>query len=152
AELEVARTDVTIGMLLSNVVGYFVIVTTAATLYQAGRHDIETTRQAAEALRPFAGNAAYVLFSIGLIGSGLLAVRVLAGSASSATAELLGWRAGLDETFPRARRFYSVFAVAVVLGIAVNAAGISPIRMLYLSAIVNGIAAPPLLLIVMLGA
>ena len=149
-ELADARADVIAGMTFSNVVQFFIILATASTLFRAGRHDIETTRQAAEALRPLAGNAAYALFAIGLIGSGLLAVPVLAGSASFAIAELLGWRAGLDEPFRRARRFYVVFGAAIAIGIAIDLVGQPPIRMLFYSAILNGIAAPPLMVIIML--
>jgi Mn2+/Fe2+ NRAMP family transporter len=138
------------GMTLSNVVFYFIIVTAGATLFRAGLRDIETTRQAAEALRPVAGPAAYLLFGVGLIGSGLLAIPVLAGSASFAIAELLGWRAGLNEPFRRAKRFYGVFTLAVVVGIALDVVNASPIRMLFLSSIVNGLAAPPLLVLIML--
>jgi NRAMP (natural resistance-associated macrophage protein)-like metal ion transporter len=150
AELRDARDDVTVGMAYSNLVFYFIIVTTASTLYRHGMHDVESTRQAAEVLRPVAGAAAYALFGIGLIGSGLLAIPVLAGSASFAIAELMGWRAGLDEPFRRARRFYLVFAAAVALGIGLDLFRFSPIRMLFLSSIVNGLAAPPLLVIIML--
>jgi Mn2+/Fe2+ NRAMP family transporter len=149
-ELADARDDVVVGMTFSNVVFYFIIVTTASTLFRAGQHDIQTTRQAAEALLPLAGNAAYLLFGIGLIGSGLLAIPVLAGSASFAIAELLGWRSGLNEPFRRARRFYTVFAAAVAIGIALDIVNASPIRMLFLSALVNGLAAPPLLLVIMM--
>ena len=150
AELADAQDDVIAGMTFSNVVQFFIIFATASTLFRAGRHDIETTRQAAEALRPLAGNAAYALFAIGLIGSGLLAVPVLAGSASFAIAELFGWRAGLDEPFRRARRFYVVFGVAIAIGIAIDLVGQPPITMLFYSAILNGIAAPPLMVIIML--
>jgi NRAMP (natural resistance-associated macrophage protein)-like metal ion transporter len=150
AELADARDDVVAGMTLSNLVAYFIIVTAGSTLFRAGRYDVETTRQAAEALRPLAGNAAYALFAVGLIGSGLLAIPVLAGSASFAIAELLGWRAGLNETFRRARRFYLVFGAAVAIGIAIDVLRMSPIRMLFVSAIVNGLAAPPMLVVIML--
>jgi NRAMP (natural resistance-associated macrophage protein)-like metal ion transporter len=149
-ELADAQADVVVGMTFSNVVQYFIILATASTLFRAGIHDIETTAQAAEALRPLAGQAAYVLFAIGLIGSGLLAIPILAGSASFAIAELRGWRAGLDQPFHRARRFYIVFAAAVIVGIALDLFSASPIRMLYYSAILNGLAAPPLMVIIMM--
>jgi Mn2+/Fe2+ NRAMP family transporter len=141
---------VVVGMTLSNVVFYFIIVTAGATLFRAGHRDIETTRQAAEALLPLAGPAAYLLFGVGLIGSGLLAIPVLAGSASFAIAELLKWRAGLDEPFHRAKRFYYVFACAVGVGVALDLIKASPIRMMFLSSLVNGLAAPPLLVVIML--
>ncbi len=149
-ELAEARDDVVAGMTLSNLVFYFIIVTAGATLFRSGVRDIDTTRQAAEALLPVAGRAAYLLFGVGLIGSGLLAIPVLAGSASFAIAELLGWRAGLDEPFRRAKRFYYVFASAVGVGIALDVVNASPIRMLFLSSLVNGLAAPPLLVVIML--
>jgi Mn2+/Fe2+ NRAMP family transporter len=149
-ELADARDDVIVGMTFSNLVQYFIILATASTLYRAGHRDIETSRQAAEALAPIAGRAASLLFSIGLVGSGLLAVPVLAGSASFAIAELRGWRAGLDEPFRRARRFYAVFAAAVAIGIAIDLFSASPIRMLFYSAILNGVVAPPLMIIIML--
>jgi NRAMP (natural resistance-associated macrophage protein)-like metal ion transporter len=152
AELVDAGEDVMLGMALSNIVAYAIILTAASTLFRAGVHDIQTTREAATALRPLAGDGAYLLFGVGLIGSGLLAIPVLAGSASFAVAELLGWHAGLNEPFRRARRFYTVFAAAVAIGIALDLIGFSPIRMLLVSAIVNGIAAPPLLALIMLAA
>ena len=151
-ELADARADVLTGMCLSNVVFYFIVLATASTLYRAGQYDIETTRQAAEALRPLAGNAAYLLFSMGLVGSGLLAIPVLAGSASFAVAELFGWRAGLDLRFRQAGRFYTVFGVAIAVGLSLDLTGVNPIRMLFLSALVNGLVAPPLLALVMLAA
>jgi NRAMP (natural resistance-associated macrophage protein)-like metal ion transporter len=149
-ELADARTDVIVGMTLSNLVQFFIILATASTLHRAGIRNIETTRQAAEALRPIAGDAAYLLFAAGLIGSGLLAIPVLAGSASFAIAELRGWRAGLDEPFRRARRFYLVFGTAIAIGTALVLFSASPIRMLFYSALLNGIAAPPLMVVIML--
>ena len=149
-ELRDARLDVATGICLSNVVFYFIILTTAATLHRVGRHDIQTAREAAEALRPLAGDGAYLLFALGLIGTGLLAVPVLAGSASFAVAEVFGWRAGLDLSPRRGRRFYLVFAGAVSAGMLLDLAGTNPIRMLFLSAVLNGLLAAPLLLLVML--
>ena len=149
-ELTDARLDVTSGMLFSNLVMFFIMLTTGATLHASGRTEIETAREAAEALRPLAGDGAYLLFGVGLIGTGLLAVPVLAASASFAIAEVFGWRSGLDLTPRRGRYFYIVFGGAVVAGMALNFAGTSPIRMLFLSALLNGLLAPPLLLLVML--
>jgi len=149
-ELRDARTDVAVGMTFSNCAAFAIIVTAGATLYRAGQRDIETTRQAAEALKPLAGNLAYLLFAIGLIGSGLLAIPVLAGSASFAIAELRGWRSGLDEKPRRAKRFYGVFAAAVAVGVVLDVVSASPIKMLFYSAILNGVAAPPLLVVIML--
>ena len=149
-ELRDARQDVFTGMAFSNVVMYFIILATAATLFRAGRNDIETSRQAAEALRPLAGDGAYLLFAVGLIGTGLLATPVLAGSASYAVAELFAWRAGLDLKPSQARRFYLVLGGAIVAGVLLNTLGLGAIRMLFLSAIINGLLAPPLMLLVML--
>lgn len=151
-ELRDARTDVLTGMCFSNVVFYFIVLATASTLYEAGTRDIGTTRQAAEALRPLAGEGAYLLFSIGLIGSGLLAIPILAGSASFAMAELFGWRAGLDLRWHQATRFYIVLSGAVGVGLILNFAGTNPMRMLFLSALVNGVVAPPVLALIMLAA
>jgi Mn2+/Fe2+ NRAMP family transporter len=149
-ELADARLDVTTGMLFSNVVMFFIMLTTGATLHATGRTEIQTAREAAEALRPLAGDGAYLLFGIGLIGTGLLAVPLLAASASFAIAEMFRWRAGLDLAPRRGRYFYIVFGGAVIAGMALNLAGTSPIRMLFLSALINGLLAPPLLLLVML--
>lgn len=149
-ELRDARLDVTTGMLFSNLVMYFIILATAATLHQAGQRDIESSRQAAEALRPLAGEAAYVLFALGLVGTGLLAIPILAGSASYAIAELFGWRSGLDLRPRQAHRFYLVLASAIVAGMALDVLDVNPIRMMVLSAVLNGVLAPPLLVLVML--
>ena len=149
-ELSDARLDVITGMLFSNVVMFFIMLATGATLHPSGRSEIETARGAAEALQPLAGDGAYLLFALGLIGTGFLAVPVLAGSASFAVAEVFGWRAGLDLSPRRGRRFYLVFAGAVATGVVLRLAGTNPIRMLFLSALLNGLLAPPLLLLVML--
>jgi NRAMP (natural resistance-associated macrophage protein)-like metal ion transporter len=149
-ELADARLDVFTGMFFSNVAMFFIMLATAVTLHPAGRTEIETARQAAEALRPLAGDLAYVLFALGLIGTGLLAIPVLAGSASFAVAEVFGWRSGLDLTPRRGRRFYLVFAGAVAAGMLLDLAGTNPIRMLFVCAVLNGLLAPPLLFLVML--
>jgi NRAMP (natural resistance-associated macrophage protein)-like metal ion transporter len=149
-ELRDARRDVFTGMAFSNLVMYFIILATAATLFRAGRTDIETSRQAAEALRPLAGNGAYLLFALGLVGTGLLAIPVLAGSGSYAVAELFGWRSGLDFKPRQARRFYVVLGGAIVAGALLNALHVGAVRMLFLAAILNGLLAPPLMLLVML--
>ncbi len=149
-ELRDARLDVTTGICLSNLVFYFIILTTGATLYRSGHRDIETARQAAEALRPLAGNLAYVLYAVGLIGTGMLAIPVLAGSASFAVAEVFGWRSGLDLSPWKGRRFYLVFAGAMVAGMTLDVFRFNPIRMLFYSAVLNGVLAPPLMLLVML--
>jgi len=145
-----ARLDVTVGMCFSNLVMYFIMLTTASTLFRTGLRDIQSSRQAAEALRPLAGDAAYLLFALGIIGTGLLAVPVLAGSASYAIAELFAWRAGLNLAPRRARQFYLVLAAAIVGGMLLDLFDTNPIRMLFLSALLNGLLAPPLLVLVML--
>jgi NRAMP (natural resistance-associated macrophage protein)-like metal ion transporter len=149
-ELADARLDVNTGMFFSNLVMYFIILATASTLHRAGVQDIETARQAAEALRPLAGDAAYVLFAMGLVGTGLLAIPVLAGSASFAVAELFAWRAGLDLKPRSARRFYLVFASAMAGGIALSLLGANAMRTLFFSAVLNGLLAPPLMVLVMM--
>jgi NRAMP (natural resistance-associated macrophage protein)-like metal ion transporter len=149
-ELADARLDVNTGMFFSNVVMYFIILATASTLYKAGHRDIQTARQAAEALRPLAGDAAYLLFSLGLIGTGLLAIPVLAGSASFAIAELFNWRAGLDLKPRAALRFYLVLSGAIVCGTILALLQSNPIRVLFLSAVLNGLLAPPLMVLVMM--
>jgi Mn2+/Fe2+ NRAMP family transporter len=149
-ELRDARTDVLSGMVLSNFVMYCIILTAASTLHRAGVRDITSSREAAEALRPLAGDAAYLLYTLGILGTGLLAVPVLAGSASYAVSEAFGWRAGLDLPPWRGRRFYLVLGAAVVGGVLLDALRLDPIRLLFLAALVNGLLAPPLLVLVML--
>jgi len=149
-ELADARLDVNTGMFFSNLVMYFIILATASTLHRSGQQGIETARQAAEALRPLAGDAAYLLFGLGLIGTGLLAIPVLAGSASFAIAELLQWRSGLDLKPSRAGRFYLVLAGAIAAGMLLAIFQTNPIRVLFLSAVLNGLLAPPLMVLVML--
>src|SRR5262249_44811365 len=134
AELRAARTDVFTGMLFSNIVMYFIILTTAATLHAHGHLAITTAREAAEALRPLAGNGAYLLFTLGLIGTGMLAVPVLAGSAAYAVAEAQAWRGALDEHPRLAPGFYGVIAVAVVHGLPLGYVGLHAGQMLLLSA------------------
>jgi NRAMP (natural resistance-associated macrophage protein)-like metal ion transporter len=149
-ELRSSRDDVVTGMFASNAVMFFIILTTAATLHVKGLRDIETAREAAEALRPLAGAGGYWLFTLGLIGTGVLAVPVLAGSCAYAIAEAAAWRGSLNRPPRRAVRFYAVIAVAVGLGVLLNYAGLNAIRMLFTSAVINGILAPPLILIVVL--
>jgi Mn2+/Fe2+ NRAMP family transporter len=149
-ELADAALDVNTGMFFSNLVMFFIILATAATLHRTGHREIESARQAAEALRPLAGDAAYLLYALGLIGTGLLAIPVLAGSASFAVAEVFGWRAGLALKPRRARRFYLVIASAILGGMLLTLLQDNPVRVLFVSAVVNGLLAPPLLLLVML--
>ena len=150
-ELRVARTDVFTGMFFANFVMYFIILTTAATLHARGQTDIETAQQAAEALRPLAGNGAYLLFTLGIIGTGMLAVPVLAGSAAYAVAEAERWRHASLEDRPRlANRFYAAVAIAMLLGLGLGFAGFKAVKMLFYSAVLNGILAPPLVVLVVL--
>lgn len=149
-ELRAARTDVFTGMFFSNVVMCFIIVTTAATLHAHGRTSIETARQAAEALRPFAGASAELLFSLGLVGTGMLGVPVLAGACAYAIAEAACWRGSLEDGPAPSGRFYGVIAVSMALGLVLNFAGINAVKMLFWSAIVNGVLAPPLVALVVL--
>jgi NRAMP (natural resistance-associated macrophage protein)-like metal ion transporter len=149
-ELAAAQQDVLTGMGFSNLIMYFIIMTTGATLFASGHRDIETARQAAEALRPLAGDLAYLLFTLGLIGTGMLGVPVLAGSAAYAVAEGMSWRGSLDDRPRLAAKFYSVLAVAVIAGAALDLAGVPAVRMLFLAAVVNGVLAPPLIVLVVL--
>lgn len=150
AELHAARTDVLAGMAFAGVVMYFIILTTGATLYATGQRDIETARQAAEALRPLAGNAAYLLFTIGLLGTGMLGVPVLAGSAAYAIAEAMHWRGSLNDRPRAATKFYVVLAISVIAGLALDYFGFNAVRMLFWAAVVNGVLAPPLIVLVVL--
>jgi NRAMP (natural resistance-associated macrophage protein)-like metal ion transporter len=149
-ELADAALDVNTGMLFSVVGMYSIMLATASTLHRTGHREIETARQAAEALRPVAGDAAYLLYALGLIGTGLLAIPVLAGSASYAVAEMFKWPSGLSLTPWNGRRFYLVLAGAVVVGMAITVLQRSPVHVLFVSALVNGLLAPPLLALVML--
>lgn len=144
-ELRRMRGDVRTGMIFSNVIMFFIIVTAAATLHPAGVTNIETAAQAAEALRPLAAGATFWLFALGIIGTGLLAIPILAGSASYAVAEVFGWREGLDRGFRQAHAFYLSIAAAVVLGVLMNALGIPPMRSLLFAAVLNGLLAPVVL-------
>ena len=149
-ELRTARTDVITGMFFSNLVMYFIILTTAATLHAHGQTNIETAREAAEALRPLAGNGAYLLFTLGLIGTGMLAVPVLAGSAAYAVAEAKNWRGTLEDRPRISRKFYAVVAVSMVLGLTLNFIDFNAVKMLFYSAVLNGVLAPPLIVLVIL--
>ena len=149
-DLADAALDVNTGMLFSNLVMYFIMLATASTLHRAGHREIESARQAADALRPLAGDAAYFLYALGIIGTGLLAIPVLAGSGSYAVAEVFGWRTGLNLSPRRGRRFYLVLAGSIVIGMVITALQRNPVHVLFLSAIVNGLLAPPLLALVML--
>jgi NRAMP (natural resistance-associated macrophage protein)-like metal ion transporter len=144
------RFDTITGMVYSNLIGFFIIVTTGATLHAHGITDINTAEQAAEALRPFAGPLAFSLFSLGIIGTGLLAVPVLAGSAGYAVAETFGWRSSLEMPVRRAPGFYLILAAATLAGLIAALSQFNPIRMLFWSAVVNGVVAVPLMAAMML--
>jgi NRAMP (natural resistance-associated macrophage protein)-like metal ion transporter len=150
AELRNCRNDVVAGMFASNAIMYFIILSTAATLHAHGRTHIETAREAAEALRPLAGNGACWLFTLGLIGTGMLAVPVLAGSSAYAIVEAAGWRGTLHGAPGHPRKFYAVLGIAVGLGLLIDFAGLNAIRMLFITAVINGILAPPLIALVIL--
>ena len=143
--------DTRVGMAFSNIVAFFIILTTAATLHagNAGVR-IQTAADAAKALQPFAGRFASLLFALGIIGTGMLAIPVLAGSAAYAVSELFGWRASLESKPHNARKFYYVLSAATILGVCLNFVGIDPIRALFLSAVINGIVAVPLMFLLML--
>jgi NRAMP (natural resistance-associated macrophage protein)-like metal ion transporter len=139
-----------IGMAISNLIAFFIILTTAVTLNAAGKTDIQTAEQAAEALRPIAGNAAFVLFSLGVIGTGLLAIPILAGSVAYAVGEARGWRIGLERPLNEARPFYLVIAVAIVLGMAVDFTPLDPMKALIWSAVLNGVIVVPIMTAMMI--
>jgi Mn2+/Fe2+ NRAMP family transporter len=137
-------------MAISNVVAFFIILTTAVTLHSSvGQPEINTAADAADALRPLAGHFAFLLFALGIIGTGLLAVPVLAGSAAYAVSETFRWRASLENKPGKAPRFYGVLSAATILGMSLNFFGLDPIRALYWSAVVNGIVAVPLMFVLM---
>jgi Mn2+/Fe2+ NRAMP family transporter len=150
AELRRIDTDTLVGMAYSNLIALFIIVATAATLHRQGIVDIGSADQAALALRPIAGDFAFALFALGIIGTGLLAVPVLAGSAAYAVSETLGWREGLARPWHRARAFYSVIALATLAGAALELLAINPMRALYWAAVLNGLLAPPLMVVTLL--
>jgi len=150
AELARSRVDIMTGMFFSNFVMYFIILTTAATLHTHGRTNITTARQAAEALRPLAGQAAYWLFTLGVIGAGMLGVPVLAGSSAYALGEAAGWRSSLNEKVLAARKFYAVVGVSMLIGMALDAFHFNAVALLFWAAVLNGILAPPLVALVVL--
>src|SRR3990167_4453508 len=142
------RVDVWSGMLLSNLVMFFIIAACGAVLYTNGITEIESAAQAAEALRPFAGDATYWLFAIGIIGTGMLAIPVLAGSSSYALAESLNWKQGLNRKLKQAYAFYGVIILSMGIGLSLNFIGLDPIKALIYSAVANGIVAPLVLFLI----
>lgn len=143
------KQDVDFGMLFSNLVMFFIILTTGTVLFNGGIHQIDTVEQAAQALKPLAGNSAYLLFAIGVIGTGLLAIPVLSGSLSYIITETFGWEQGLDKKFHEAKAFYIIIAISLILGLLMNYIGISPIKALIYSAILYGLTAPVLIAIIL---
>jgi NRAMP (natural resistance-associated macrophage protein)-like metal ion transporter len=149
-ELRKARNDIVTGMFFSNFVMFFIILTTAATLHSHGITHIATARDAAEALRPLAGKGAYLLFTLGLMGTGMLGVPVLAGSSAYAVSEAMAWKASLESKPRLAPKFYSVVALAMLVGLALDYLGVDAVKMLFWSAVANGVLAPPLIVLVVL--
>ncbi len=150
AELQRIRIDTYIGMAFSNIIALFIVLTTAATLNAHGITDIQTSSQAAEALRPIAGRFAFTIFAAGIIGTGFLALPVLAGSAAYAVGEAAGWRVGLANKPWRAKAFYGVIAAATAIGVLLNFTPIDPIKALFWSAVINGVVAVPVMVMMML--
>ena len=141
--------DVDFGMTVSGFVMYFIILTTGTVLFNGGVHQIDTVEQAAMALKPLAGNLAYLLFTIGVIGTGLIAIPVLSGSLSYIFTETFGWEQGLDKKFHEAKGFYVIIAISLILGLSLNYVGITPIQSLIYTAILYGLTAPVLIAIIL---
>jgi NRAMP (natural resistance-associated macrophage protein)-like metal ion transporter len=149
-ELARIELDTLVGMGFSNVIALFIVLTTAATLNAHGIKDIQTSSQAAEALRPIAGEFAFVVFALGIVGTGMLAVPVLAGSAAYAIGEAFGWRVGLSQKPGRAKAFYAAIALATLVGALLNFSPLDPIKALFWSAVINGVAAVPIMIMIMI--
>jgi NRAMP (natural resistance-associated macrophage protein)-like metal ion transporter len=149
-ELDRIRVDTYVGMAFSNIVALFIIITAAATLHASGHTDIQTSSQAAEMLRPLAGPFAFTLFALGIIGTGLLALPVLAGSAGYAIGEAFRWRTGLARAAHAAKGFYATIAVATAVGALLNMSSLDPVKALFWCAVINGIVAVPIMVLLML--
>ena len=149
-ELRRIRWDTWSGMLYSNITAYFIILATAVTLNVAGVTDINTAAQAASALRPLAGEFAYLLFAFGILGVGLIGVPVLAGSGAYALSEAMGWHEGLERKVRDARGFYGIIAISVLVALAIQYSPISPMKALFWSAVINGVVAVPLVVVIIL--
>ena len=148
--LRVESQDTIAGMFFSQLVMFFIIATTAGTLFAAGIHNINTAAEAANALRPLAGDFAFIFFAAGIIGTGILAIPVLAGSAGYALSETFGFHAGLNKTFKQAKGFYVIIAISTLLGFGLNLLGISPIKYLFYSAVLNGLVSPIMIVLLLL--
>ena len=144
------KADTYIGMGISNLIAFFIILTAAVTLHAHGKTNIQSAAQAAEALRPLAGNLAFALFALGIVGTGLLAVPVLAGSAAYAVSGVFGWPASLEHKALEAKRFYGVLAAATLIGMGLNFTPIDPISALFWAAVINGVLAGPVMVVIML--
>jgi len=150
SELRRIRWDTWSGMLYSDLTAYFIILATAVTLHAAGVTDINTAAQAASALRPLAGDFAFILFAVGILGVGLIGVPVLAGSGAYALSEAMGWRSGLERKTADARGFYGIIAVSVLAALVIQYLPISPMKALFWSAVINGVVAVPLMVVIIL--
>jgi Mn2+/Fe2+ NRAMP family transporter len=150
AQFQRIRFDTLFGMAFSNLIALSIMLATAATLHDQGVTNIETAAQAAEALRPIAGNFAFAFFALGIIGTGLLAVPVLAGSAAFAVGEARGWKTGLEHKPGRAKRFYAIIVAATLTGVVLDWSSIDPIKALFWSAVLNGVSAVPIMIAMML--
>jgi Mn2+/Fe2+ NRAMP family transporter len=142
--------DTYIGMGISNLIAFFIMLTTATTLFQHGLREIQTSAQAAEALRPIAGEFAFLLFSGGVIGTGMLAIPVLAGSAAYAVAGAFGWRKGLDLKLTMGKRFYGIIAASTLIGAVIGIIDVDPIKALFWAAVINGVISVPIMVVMML--
>jgi Mn2+/Fe2+ NRAMP family transporter len=149
AQFRRIRFDTLVGMAVSNLVAFFIMLTTATTLHAHGGVDLQSSAQAASALKPVAGELAFVLFAAGIVGTGLLAIPVLAGSAAYAMAGTFHWKSSLDSEFSAARKFYAIIIVATLAGVGINFVPIDPIKALYWSAVLNGVIAVPVMVIMM---
>jgi Mn2+/Fe2+ NRAMP family transporter len=147
--IDVMNQDVDFGMTVSGFVMYFIILTTGTVLFKGGIHQIDTVEQAAMALKPLAGNLAYLLFAVGVIGTGFIAIPVLSGSISYIVTETFGWEQGLDKKFHEARAFYVIIVISLILGLSLNYIGITPIQSLIYTAILYGLTAPILISIIL---
>jgi Mn2+/Fe2+ NRAMP family transporter len=150
AEIKHAKWDTILGMLFANIIIYFIILSTAATLYKAGETDISSAAQAAQALQPLAGKGAGLLFALGIIGVGFLAIPVMTTGAAYDLCQTFGWKYGLHTKPKEAKEFYATIVIVTLVGAAVNFFGINPIRALVWAGIVQGVSTPPLMLLIML--